>query len=97
MKRPGKGPSRPADPLCQNTEYRQPRVSRTGPIDSDFVHQFWDDQGGDALGQEYDLVTRYVLNEWVSFLWKAAYFDGGKNRSPTGSITRSTLQTTLSF
>jgi len=60
-------------------------------------HQFWDDQGGDALGQEYDLVTSYRLNEYVSFLWKAAYLDGGKNRSPIASVTRSILQTTLSF
>lgn len=59
-------------------------------------HQFWDDQGGDDLGYEYDLVTSYALNEWVSFLWKAAYFDGGNARSP-GKRTRSTLQTTLKF
>ena len=60
-------------------------------------HQFWDDQGGDNLGQEYDLVTSYKLNKYVSFLWKSAYFDGGKNRSPVGSVTRSILQTTLKF
>jgi len=59
-------------------------------------HQFWDDQGGDNLGQEYNLVTSYKLNKWVSFLWKAAYFDGGKTRSP-GKRTRSTLQTTFKF
>ena len=60
-------------------------------------HQFWDDQGGDVLGQEYDLVMTYRLNEFVSFLWKAAYFDGGKRRSPTDAVTRSTLQTTFRF
>ena len=60
-------------------------------------HQFWDDQGGDNLGQEYDLVTSYKLNQYISFLWKTAYFDGGKRRSPTGSVTRSILQTTLKF
>jgi len=59
-------------------------------------HQFYDDQGGDNLGQEYDLVTTYQLNEYISFLYKVAYFDGGKNRSP-GSRTRSTLQTTFKF
>ena len=61
------------------------------------IHQFWDDPGGDVLGQEYDLVTTYRLNEFVSFLWKAAYFDGGKRRSPTDAVTRSTLQTTFRF
>lgn len=62
-----------------------------------WFHQFWDDQGGDDLGQEYDFVTTYALNEYVSFLWKVAYFDGGKNRSPTASATRSTVQTTFKF
>ena len=59
-------------------------------------HQFWDDQGGDNLGQEYDLVTSYAVNKYLSFLWKVAYFDGGKTRSP-GTRTRSTLQTVFKF
>jgi hypothetical protein len=59
-------------------------------------HQFYDDQGGDNLGQEYDLVTSYQLNKYISFLYKLAYFDGGKNRSPL-SRTRSFLQTTFKF
>lgn len=62
-----------------------------------WFHQFWDDQGGDNLGQEYNLVTSYKLNKHISFLWKAAYFDGGKNRSPNASVTRSILQTTFKF
>ncbi len=59
-------------------------------------HQFYDDQGGDNLGQEYDLVASYKLNKYVSFLYKLAYFDGGKNRSPS-TRTRSFLQTTFKF
>lgn len=59
-------------------------------------HQFWDDQGGDDLGQEYDLVTSWALNEHLSFLWKVGYFDGGKRRSPP-TTTRSIVQATLKF
>lgn len=70
------------------------------PIDgvklSLIFHQFWDDQGGDNLGQEYDFVATWALNEYISFLWKAAYFDGGKNRSP-GSRTRNMVQTIFKF
>ncbi|MEM9176295.1 MAG: alginate export family protein [Myxococcota bacterium] len=62
-----------------------------------WFHQFWDDQGGDNLGQEYNLVTSYPINKYVSLLWKAAYFDGGKNRSPTASATRSIVQATFKF
>ncbi len=59
-------------------------------------HQFWDDQGGDDLGREYDLVGSWSPNAYVTFLWKAAYFDGG--RKPAYSkITRSTLQVTFRF
>jgi len=60
-------------------------------------HQFWDDQGGDALGQEYDMVTSYAIDEHVSLLWNVAYFDGGKKRSPVASVTRSILQATVDF
>jgi hypothetical protein len=59
-------------------------------------HQFWDDQGGDDLGQEYDAVTSYQLNEHVSFLYKFAYYNGG-NKPDFSKTTRSTLQTTLVF
>lgn len=57
---------------------------------------FWDDQAGDNLGQEYDVVMSYARNQYVSFLYKLAYLDGGKNRSPA-TRTRSILQTTLKF
>lgn len=59
-------------------------------------HQFYDDTGGDNLGQEYDFVTSYQVNEYLGFLYKFAYFDGGKNRSPL-TTTRSILQTTIKF
>ncbi len=59
-------------------------------------HQFWDDQGGDNLGEEYNIVSTYKWNEHIGFLWKFAYFDGGKTRSPA-TRTRSILQTTLRF
>lgn len=59
-------------------------------------HQFWDDQGGDNLGQEYDIVSSYALNAHVSFLWKFAYYDGG-NQPGFSKRTRSILQTTLKF
>jgi hypothetical protein len=59
-------------------------------------HQFYDDTGGDNLGQEYDIVTTYQFNEYLSFLYKFGYFDGGKNRSPLNT-TRSVLQTTFKF
>jgi Alginate export len=61
-----------------------------------FFHQFWDDQGGDDLGQEYDLVTSYALNQYISFLWKMAYYDGG-HKPAFSKSTRSTLQMTFKF
>jgi len=60
------------------------------------AHQFWDDQGGDNVGQEYDLVTSYALNKYMSFLYKFAYFTGEKVRSPA-KRTRSILQATVKF
>lgn len=59
-------------------------------------HQFYDDQGGDNLGQEYDAVASYKLNKYVSFLYKLGYFDGGKDRSPPTTV-RNILQTTFKF
>jgi len=59
-------------------------------------HQFWDDQGGDDLGQEYDAVATYALNQYVVFLWKGAYYDGGK-KPAFSKVTRSTLQVTFKF
>lgn len=60
------------------------------------VHRFWDDQGGDLLGQEYDAVARYDVNRHVGLLYKFAYFDGG--RKPVfQKTTRSTLQLTAEF
>ena len=59
-------------------------------------HQFYDDQGGDNLGVEYDLVSTYKVNKYWSFLYKFGYFDGGKNRSPLSTV-RSILQTTIKF
>ena len=59
-------------------------------------HQFWDDQGGDNLGQEYDIVTSYPINKYISVLYKFGYFDGGKNRSPQQTV-RNILQTTFKF
>ncbi len=61
-----------------------------------FFHQFWDDQGGDNLGQEYDFVSVYKLNQYVSFLYKFAYFDGG-NKPEFSKTTRSTVDVTLKF
>lgn len=61
-----------------------------------FFHQFWDDQGGDDLGQEYDAVTSYALNQYITFLYKIAYFDGGK-KPAFSKVTRSTLQVTFKF
>ncbi|MFK7897798.1 MAG: alginate export family protein [Myxococcota bacterium] len=59
-------------------------------------HQFYDDQGGDNLGQEYDVVGSYKLNKYISFLYKLGYFDGGKDRSPPTTV-RNILQTTFKF
>jgi hypothetical protein len=59
-------------------------------------HQFYDDKGGDNLGQEYDLVTTYQFNQYVGLLYKFAYFDGGKSRSPNSTM-RSFLQATLKY
>lgn len=59
-------------------------------------HQFWDDQGGDNLGQEYDFVTTYAVNKHLSFLYKFAYYDGG-NKPAFSKRTRSTLDMTLKF
>ena len=59
-------------------------------------HQFWDDQGGDNLGQEYDFVTSYAINKYVSFLYKFAYYDGG-NKPAFSKRTRSTLDMTVKF
>jgi len=66
-------------------------------VDFKFIfHQFWDDQGGDNLGQEYDFVTSYQLNEHVSFLYKFAYYDGG-NKPEFSKTTRSIVDTTIKF
>lgn len=59
-------------------------------------HQFWDDQGGDDLGQEYDMVATHALNAYVGFLWKVAYYDGG-HKPAFSKVTRSTLQMTFKF
>ena len=59
-------------------------------------HQFWDDQGGDDLGQEYNALATWKLNKYVSFLWKFAYYDGG-NKPAFSKRTRSILQTTVKF
>ena len=59
-------------------------------------HQFWDDQGGDDLGQEYDAVATYALNQYIGFLYKVAYYDGGK-KPAFSTVTRSTLQMTFKF
>ena len=57
-------------------------------------HQFWDDQGGDDLGQEYDVVATYALNQYIGFLWKGAYYDGG-HKPAFSKVARSTLQVTF--
>lgn len=57
-------------------------------------HQFWDDQGGDDLGQEYNIVATYKVNKWIGFLWKFAYYDGG-NKPAFSKRTRSILQMTF--
>ena len=49
--------------------------------------EVWHDQG---------MPEDVHLNEYLGFLYKFAYFDGGKNRSPL-STTRSILQTTIKF
>ncbi len=76
------------------------RIAPAIPIDgvklSFAFHQFWDDQGGDDLGQEYDVLATWKLNDHVGFLWKFAYFDGGK-KPTTSKRTRSILQTTFRF
>jgi len=60
------------------------------------VHRFWDDQGGDLLGQEYDAVARYDINRHVGLLYKFAYFDGGR-KAAFQTTTRSTWQLTVKF
>lgn len=60
------------------------------------VHKFWDDQGGDNLGQEYDFVTSYAFNQYVSVLYKFAYYDEG-SRLAFATRTRSTLDLTVKF
>ncbi len=60
------------------------------------VHRFWDDQGGDLLGQEYDAVATYDFNSHVGLLYKFAYFDGGR-KPAFQTTTRSTLQLTVKF
>ncbi len=59
-------------------------------------HQFWDDQGGDDLGQGYDAVATYALNQYIGFLYKLAYYDGGK-KPAFSTVTRSSLQVTFKF
>ena len=54
-------------------------------------HQFYDDQGGDNLGQEYNIVTSYKLYDYVTLLYKFAYYDDGGSRSPQ-QTTRNVLQ-----
>ena len=63
-------------------------------------HQFWEDQGGGDLGQEYNALAIYRLNAHVGFLWKFAYYNAATNSAlvaTPNSRTRSILQTTLKF
>ena len=60
------------------------------------LHQFYSDQGGDNLGQEYDLVALYRCNAYLSFMYKLAYYDEGESGSPE-SRTRHFLQTKIQF
>jgi hypothetical protein len=59
-------------------------------------HQFYSDQGSNNLGQEIDVVAQYRCNQYLSFMYKLAYYDEGGSRSPE-SLTRHFLQTTLRF
>jgi len=52
------------------------------------------DQGAAVLATPF--ATAHKFNEYLSFLYKFAHFDGGKNRSPLNT-TRSILQTTFKF
>ena len=63
---------------------------------SAIFHQFYSDQGGDDLGQEYDAVATYDINQYLQVLYKVAYYDEGNRRSPSSRV-RSILQTTFKF
>jgi hypothetical protein len=75
-------------------------ISPAIPIDGlkfKFIfHQFWDDKGGDNLGQEYDAVATYPLNQYITLLYKLGYYDAGQSRSPQGRV-RNTLEMNFAF
>ncbi|MAG31029.1 MAG: hypothetical protein CL908_09085 [Deltaproteobacteria bacterium] len=73
-----------------------PKIPCEGVSLKFIFHQFYDDKGGDNLGQEYDGVAGYKVNKHLSFLYKVAYYDGGKNRSKP-SVVKNILQTTFKF
>ena len=60
------------------------------------VHQFYSDQGSDNLGQEYDAVATYDINQYLQVLYKVAYYDESDRSSPKSRV-RSILQTTFKF
>ena len=59
-------------------------------------HQFYSDQGSDDLGQEYDAVASYAINQYLQVLYKFAYYDENNRRSPSSRV-RSVLQSTFKF
>ena len=59
-------------------------------------HQFYSDQGSRNLGQEVDAVVLYQCNQYLSFMYKLAYYDEGGSSSPE-SRTRHFVQTILRF
>jgi len=73
-----------------------PTIPLTGLKLELILHRFWDDQGGDLLGQEYDALVVYDINRHLGLLYKFAYFDGDRKPAfPT--TTRSTMQLTVKF
>ena len=73
-----------------------PALSIEGLTLKFIFHQFFSDQGGDNLGQEYNILAKYPCNKYVSLLYKFAYFDEGESGAPESRM-RNTLQTTFKF
>ncbi len=64
-------------------------------INAAFIfHQFWTDEGGTDLGNEYDMIASKTINPNWSVLVKAAFFDGHKGQP---DVSRVWLQTTFRF
>jgi hypothetical protein len=60
-------------------------------------HHFWSDEGGDELGEEFDLVFQRPFGDYTTVLMKGAWFWADSGASAPADIYRVTLEATFKF